>query len=186
MVRRGVTIIELMIAIALLGTMLIVITNVYVTGFKTFREELATSQLESNAQTIIDEITNTAKNAQSAEAAYDIYTSGPNSIILKVPALDSNKNIIYSGNTMLFDRVIYYYEDSKIHKITLAEPTSTRYVENGIDKIIDDKILELSFAYDPDAVSATLVTITVSSHQEIGKINRTISLTSKARLRNHL
>jgi len=186
MKKGGVTLIELLIAIALLATMLIVITNVYVTGFKTFREELATSQLESNAQTILDEITNTAKNAQSAEAAYDIYTSGPNSIILKVPALDSNKNILYSNNTMLFDRVIYYYEDSKIHKLTLAEPTSIRYIENGINKTIDDKILELNFTYDPDAVSATLVTINISSHQEVGKINRTISLTSKARLRNHL
>ncbi len=186
MQKKGVTLIELTIVIALLGSIVIVISSVYITGFKTFREELATSRLDSNAQTIIDEITNTAKNAQSAEATYGAYVSGPSSVVLKVPALDDNKNILYTGNEMLFDRVIYFYENNKIHKITFAESNSIRYVENGIDKIIDDKILELSFSYDPDAESATLVTINVSSHQEIGKIERTISLTSKARLRNHL
>lgn len=184
--RKGFTIYELLISIAILGTMIIAITNIYIVGLKTFREELASSQLESNAQTILDEITTDAKNAQSAEAAYDVYTSGANSIILKIPAIDNSKNILYSGNTMLFDRIIYYYENDSIHKITIADPASIRYKENNINKTIASKVLELSFSYDPDAVSATLVTIHVTSHQEIGKLDRTISLTSKARLRNHL
>ncbi|MDD5693187.1 MAG: prepilin-type N-terminal cleavage/methylation domain-containing protein [Patescibacteria group bacterium] len=184
--KKGVTLVELLIAIALMGTIVIAISTMYIIGFKTFREELAQSQLESNAQTILDEITNDTKNAQSVEETYDSYASGANSIILKTPAIDSNKAIIYSGNSMLFDRIIYYYENNKIHKITFAELSSIRYRENNIDKVIDNKTLQLNFIYDPDAVSATLVTINVSSHQQVGKINRTISLVSKARLRNHL
>ncbi len=184
--RRGLTLIELLISIALMGTIVIAISSMYIIGFKTFREELAQSQLESNAQTVLDEITNDTKNAQSVEEIYGSYSSGTNSIVLKVPAINSNKDIIYSGNTMLFDRIIYYYENNRIHKITLAEATSSRYKENNIDKIIDNKTLQLTFTYDPNEASATLVTINVSSLQQVGKINRTISLISKARLRNHL
>ena len=180
------SLIELMIAMSLLVIISIVIGSIYITGFKTYRQELAQSSVQSNAQTILDSIINDAKNAQSVEETYSSYVTANDSVILKIPAIDTNKNIIYAGNSMLFDRVIYYFENDAIHKITYADPLSARFIQNGINKTLDSNILVLNFSYDPDALSATLLTATVSANQQVGKINRNISLTGKARLRNHL
>ncbi len=184
--KPGISLIELMVVMSLLVIISIVIGSVYISGIKTYRQELAQSSIQSNAQTILDSIINEAKNAQSVEETYSTYVSGTNSVILKVPAIDSNKNIIYSGSAMLFDRIIYYFEDNAIHKVTLADPASARFNQNGLNKTLDNNILVLEFAYDPDILSTTLLTATVSTNQQVGKINRNISLTGRARLRNHL
>jgi len=184
--KKGMSLIELMIAMSLLVIISIVIGSIYITGFKTYRQELAQSSIQSNAQTILDSIINDAKNAQSVEETYNTYTSGVNSVILRVPAIDSDKNILYSGSSMLFDRIIYYFEDNAIHKVTYADSSSVRFAQNGLNKTLDNNILKLEFAYDPDILSTTLLTATVSTNQQVGKINRNIALIGKARLRNHL
>lgn len=186
MKKKGLTLIELLIAMTLLATIAAVISSVYVTGYKTFYEELTSSTIQSNAQTILDGLITDARNGLLIEQSYLTYTTGPNSIIIKVPALDSGSNILYSGTNMLYDRVIYYYQNNAIHKIIFADPASSRYPKNGHDVILDENILELNFTYDPDQATATLVTATISSQDMVGHIARHITITGQARLRNHI
>lgn len=185
--KRGVTLIELLITMSLVAFIAAVITSVYLTGFKTFKEELASSTVQSNAQTILDALTTDIKNGLQIEPSYSTYTTDDDSIIIRIPAIDSNKNILYSGSNMLFDRIIYYYKDNSIHKVIYADPSSSRYSKSGFDTVLDSKILVLRFAYEPDATSATLVTATISSDIKVSN-NRTRSITisGQARLRNHI
>lgn len=184
--KPGISLIELIISMTLLVTISGTITSLYLVGFKTFREQLAEAQIESNAQTILDNIVNDAKNAQSVEESYGLYISDPHTVILKVPAIDNDKNILYSGETMLFDRIIYYFQNNAIHKVIFADPASARLSQSGPEKTLDNKILTLNLTYEPDMVSATLLTINIATNQQVGKVSRSISLTGKARLRNHL
>lgn len=187
MKKKGLTLIELLIVISLIGLIAAVIVSLYVTGFKTFREEMASSTVQSNGQTILDALTTDIKNGLQIEPAYDTYVSDADSIIIRIPAIDSSNNILYSGSDMLFDRIIYFYQDNSIHKIILADPSSSRYSKNGYDTILDTRILELQFAYEPDVATATLVTATVRSDIKVsGAITRSIILSGKARLRNHI
>jgi len=191
--RQGFTLIELLITMSFVGVISIIITTAYVTGYSTFKQELATSVVQSDGQTILDSLMLDIKNGMliepptySALINGNSYTTNANTIIVRVPAVDSNKQIIYSGTNMLFDRMIYSYDGSSIHKIILAEPSSTRYIKNEVDKILDRNVLELSFIYDPDENTATHVTATIHSSIKAGNKQRDITLTGEARLRNHI
>lgn len=186
MKRKGLTLIELLITMGLIGSVLIVITSVYLVGFRTFREELASSTVQSDAQTILDAIVTDTKNGMLIEPTYDTYTTGTNTIIIRVPAVDSGQNILYSGTDMRYDRVVYYYTGSEIHKVTYADNDSIRYKNNLADTILDKNALSLSFEYDPDPTTATLVKISLSSTISVGNRNKDINISGQARLRNHI
>lgn len=186
MKKRGLTLIELLITMGLIGSILIVITSVYLVGFRTFREELASSTVQSDAQTILDAVVTDVKNGILIEPTYDIYTTGANTIIIRVPSVNSDEEILYNGSDMLFDRLIYYYEGTNVHKVTLADPASFRYKNNGNDAILDKRALNLSFTYDPDQSTATLVTVNLSSSIQLGNRNKNITISGQARLRNHI
>lgn len=191
--KQGFTLIELLITITLIGSILIVITSIYLVGFRTYTEQLATSTVQSDAQTILDAVILDAKNGLLIEETFTnpgngtVYTTGPNSIIIQVPAIDAGKNIQYNGTDELFDRIIYYYKDESIHKIVFADSRSVRFPKNGKDTTLDTKILALSFEYDPpDPGAAHLVKVIMKSDIKVGNRNKEITLTGEARLRNHI
>ena len=185
--RRGITLIELLITMALIGLVLIIITSVYITGYRTFDEELASSAVQSNAQSILDSILLDAKNGMLVEQSYEGKITGTDTIIIRVPAVNTDKEIQYSGTDMLFDRVVYYYTNNEIHKITFSDnPSSIRFSQNGIDKTLNQHVLSLNFTYDPDQTTATLVTATISSNIKVGTRNKHIVISGEARLRNHI
>lgn len=180
------TMIELLIVMVLMAVILPAIVSVYIYGSKTFGEELTESGLQSEAQTILDEIALDARNALSVEPTYNGYTTGTTSVVLRVPALDNSQHIVYSGSNMVTDVVIYYFQNNIIYKKIYADPSSSRYPQNNITKALATNILQLSFDYDPDPASATLVDIIVQNNQSIGKVTKEFTVTSKARLRNHI
>jgi prepilin-type N-terminal cleavage/methylation domain-containing protein len=191
--RRGLTLIELLVTIVLVGLMLTVITSVYLVGFRTFREELASSTVQSDAQTILDAIVTDTKNGMLIEpptnpitVGTNTYTTGTNTIVIRLPAINNSREIIYNGTDMLYDHVIYNYADNEIHKLTLANSGSFRYKNNGADATLDKNALSLSFEYDPDQDTATLVKINLSSTIVVGNRNKAINISGLARLRNHI
>lgn len=186
MKKRGLSLIELLIAMSFIGVLSAVVATVYVTGFNTYRQELASSTVQSNAQTILDALITDARNGVLIEPTYDSFTTGADTIIIRIPAIDASQNILYSGSDMIFDRIIYYYSGNEIHKVTFADPLSSRFPKNGIDSVLDKNILVLNFTYEPDPTAPTLVTATISSEVQAGNRTRSITLTGQARLRNHI
>lgn len=184
--KRGFSLLELLITMTFVSVIATIITSVYLTGFNTFRQELTTSIVQSDAQTILDNLLLDIKNGMLIEQTYDSWITDEDTIIIRVPAMNSEKQILYSGADMLFDRVVYNYDGSAIHKIIYANPLSTRNNLSGKDITLDSKILALSFIYDPDQATATHVTATIHSEANVGNRNRGINLTGEARLRNHI
>lgn len=188
MKKKGLTLIELLIVMVLMSILMPVIVSIYISGIKTFNQELTQTQLQSNAQTILDEIMNDTKNAQAVLETYNGETTNTSTIILRIPAIDASQVIQYNGTDMLFDVIIYKFEGNNIHKIVYSpiESNSVRRAQDGRDKVIASNILNLIFDYDPDPVSPTLVTTTVTNNQAVGIFVRKVTVTSKARLRNHI
>lgn len=187
MKKCGITLIELLITMSMIAIIASVITSVYLIGFKTFKEEMASSIVQSNAQTILDAMTTDIKNGLQIEPTYGSYTTSETTIIIRVPAIDSSNNILYESDTMLFDRIIYYYNNNSIHKMIVADPGSSRASRSGFDTVLDANVLVLRFTYEPDASSATFVSATISSDIAVsGNRTRSITITGQARLRNHI
>lgn len=184
--RRGTTLIELLVAIVILSIMMVVFSSIYTNSIKTFQQELTQAQLQADSQLIVDNIINDIKSAQSVEANYDTYSSDTDSIILKVPAVDANQNFLYTGSVMVFDRIIYYKSGPAIHKIIYADTNSNRYALNGLNKTLSSNVTGLTFNYYPDNILPTAVSTTIQLTKNVGKFNRSVILTSKAKMRNNL
>jgi prepilin-type N-terminal cleavage/methylation domain-containing protein len=180
--KRGFTLIELIITMTFITVIAMTITIAYLSGYTTFNRELASSTVQSDAQSILDSMMLDVKNAMLIETGYSGYTTSESTLILRVPAIDNNNRIIYSGTDMLYDIIIYDYTGTEIHKIVYANDASSRHSRDGIDTILDKNILLLSFEYDPD----TLVTATIKSKADAGKTERAIMITGRARMRNHI
>jgi len=184
--KKGFTLVELLITISLIAAIAIVISSVFISGYRTFNDEISNARIQSSAQTILDRIITETKNGMLIEATYGTYTTGANTIIIQVPAVNKNKEIQYSGTNMLFDRIIYYYADNTIHRVVYADSSSSRYSYNGIDRTLSKNVLELSFGYDPTPEAATLVTATVTTGDRVNGKTKQITIIGKARLRNHI
>ncbi len=184
--KAGFSLIELLIVMGFITVISLTVTTVYVVGIKTYNQELASSSVQSDSQTILDALTTDIKNGVSIDLSYDTYTTDTDTIIIRVPAISSSKDVLYTGTNMRYDYIIYDYSGNDIHKIVYADPSSKRYGQNGRDNILDRNILSLSFDYDPTPDSATLVTVNISSNIKMGNEERNISLTGQARLRNHI
>ena len=193
MKKPGITLIELLITITLMGSLLIAISSLYLIGFRTYTEELASSMVQSNAQTIMDAVILDAKNGMLIPETYHSdttgkdYTTDVNMVIIRIPAINASNQILYSGTDELYDTVIYYYSNNEIHKVTYADLPSARHSKDGLDTVLDKQILSLNFVYDPvDPGAAHLVKVTISSDIMVGNRNKEITITGEARMRNHI
>jgi len=184
--KKGITLIELLIAITLVGTLTIAFSNIYLNCMKQFGMEFAQTQLQTNSQTVLDRIISDIKGAISVETSYNAYTTNQRTIIMKIPSIDSSQNIIYSGDTMLTDYVIYYFQSESIHRKLIANSASSRYPSNGQDKTIMTEVENLNFTYSPAVPSTSEVTVSMTLEKHLGKFNRTITNSSKTKLRNSL
>ena len=66
--KKGFTLIEVLITMVLVTVISLTITTVYVIGMKTYQEELATSTVQSNGQTIMDALVNDIWEQQLCQA----------------------------------------------------------------------------------------------------------------------
>ena len=186
--KKGTTILELLIAIIILGIMMTVFSAIYINGVTSFRNEFTTSQLQSTAQTVVDRINQDIKSARGTESTYENYTLSDNTLILRLPAIsnDDQEYFIYSGGMLQFDTYIYYLSENEIQRIIYANPSSKRYSKNEQVQTLTKNVTELVFSYDPDITSPVRISTTITLSRDIGKLTRQAQVTATAKMRNNL
>ena len=184
--KKGTTLIELLIVIIILTILMTAFSSIYVNGIKSSREEFIQTQLQSDAQTILDRITGDIKLAQGVDANYNTFVTSENTIILKVPAIDQSQNFLYTGTDLLLDRIIYYKHNSELHRVVYANMASIRYPSNNTNRILSDKVSIFTPTYQPDMINPVTVTTTLKLSKAVGKVNKFITVVGKAKLRNNL
>jgi len=180
------TLVELVIGISLISILMIAFSSIYITSINNYQQELTQTKLQSDGQIILDEILNDITIASSVDASYNAYSTSSQSVILNVPALASNQNFIYSGNNLVFDRIIYYQDGVNLHKLVYANSSSSRYPQNNINKILTSKITGLNFVYNPDQNMPTDIKTTFTLVKTVGHYHGKVTMAGKSRLRNNL
>lgn len=190
--KKGLTLIELLITITLLSILLISFSSIYISGIKTYREEFAKSQLQTEAQTILDKISTDIKASKTTEAQFTdsstglSYTLNSNTLILLLPAIDNRdsngQNIIYSGNSMLFDRVIYQKNGNSLTKKVISAPGSARLNENNITKTLSPN--NIAFTFTPVTANANQINLTLTFSKKVGNKTLTTTVRGTANFRN--
>ncbi len=182
--KNGLTLIELIVTITILGILSITFSNIYIESLKTFETESAQSILQTDSQTAIDRIINETKGAQKVESSYSTYTTGETVMVLAIPAIDEDQAIIYNGSVVVSDYIIYYLQSGSIHRKIYADDESVRYSQNEEDYVFATGVEDLTFEYSPAPPQTTEVTVTLTLERTIGKSARNITLTNKTKLRN--
>jgi len=140
--KRGLTLIELMIVIVINLLVIIVVVNLSVTMNQNYK--IATSYLNSclKGREAIDIMSCDVRMAIRVMDNYSVYISSTNCLVLKVPSVNSDRNILDVNEK--FDYCIYRINNGDLWKTVIPGPASSRPATDGpLEKSI--KSLNITF-----------------------------------------
>jgi hypothetical protein len=175
---RAFTLIEVVLVVGLFTVMMFVLIS-YNTSYLFDRALAGTA---SSAATIVNETVTYTLPADQVVASHTfvstVYSSGPNVLVLELPAVDSSGNIL----TNVYDYVAIYTSGGKVYRRIDASANSVR--KSGT-KQLSDSIQSLTFTYDN--ADFTLVTNVTVDAQTLANVKANVAqshLKEKIYLRN--
>lgn len=181
--KKGFTIVELVISMAIFAIILVTTSTIFVTALKNYQIGATKSALGKDLNFTIDDISKNIKQATIAEN-YNSYSLSSTTLVLALPTTDQNGNFLYDGATRLKDYVIYFQVDNTLHKITYSTPSSVRAAENGIEKTLLSDIKNLNFEYLPGTTNPATISVSIETGRTIQNTEVTAREKVLANLRN--
>ncbi len=177
-VKNGFTLIEVTIVILLTALVMIVIVEFFFGTLSIYRQQEADLILNNSARTALDDIDANVRSSSVTLTNYLTYNAGPDTLIVRMPSIDAGK-IIIPGT---YDTVVFYLIGTNLFRDTVPDPASSRLAQN---KLLAENVSSLTFNYDnADFAQVTTVQTDLSLLRNTGKEIRTLTLSSKSRLRN--
>lgn len=208
MSERGMTTIEITIALVMMSVIALVVLNFFVDNMINYQRNESQVMLQSNTRQAIDALSRTIRSAQAIESTNSIvdpnqsggWITDTDTIVLATPSLDSSENPIYadaSHNTLYTDNVILYVSSDIIFKRVLANPNaagnaavttcppSAATPSCPADSRVVEDIATLTLAYDNANPEQTqTVDITLTRLRSIFNRTYTSTVNGKVTLRN--
>lgn len=186
MKKKGFTLVELAIAIALLMTIMAAVGAIFSVVIKTYQIESQRGFFQKELNFFGDSITRDIKQSQVVQD-YGPHTLSASKLILSLPSIDEQNQFIYAGNDLKTDTVVYYRDGSDFYKILYPDPASKR--ANGITggsqtTHLAGNISNLNFTYSPNITAARQVTFSITLTKTLGKRTVTLTASDTADLRN--
>jgi len=183
--KKGLSLVELLTAMAILSFVGILVASVYFTHFKIFSYQSSSIDAATQNKLALDEIINQVRESQgvAVSCCSPVETTSASVLVLQLWPLDATSAPFDNGTN--YDYIIYKRDttdNTKFIKKIVPSAGSTRSASN---KIIAINISNLSFNYDAAAPSTAVVTVTIDTavKSTFGK-TYTVSQSEKAMLRN--
>jgi len=112
---QGLTLLEVVIALAIICGILVALLSLYTTGQKYFINESTRAATIEDSRYPLAWITRDVKEATGIVSAWATHTTSPNSLVLQLPSVDANGVII--DITTNFDYIIYLVNSNKLERI---------------------------------------------------------------------
>lgn len=142
---KAFTLIEVLIAVALVVLMLVVLTSFFISANATYEQQRSTIEQDQRVRLVADRTEELLREARSVievhTFASGVRASNDQVLVLSVPAIDENGEI----QDGYLDYIALYRESGDIHEEIDAAPGSVR--ESG-QRILVSSIAELTFGYD--------------------------------------
>ncbi len=107
-IRRSFTLIETLVAMSISITVGIVISQTFYDGWRAQLNQETYSELQRSSRVSLDEMGRQIRNATSVVSAITIggqaYTSDQDTIILRLPPLDTNNTILIGDDYLVFEK----------------------------------------------------------------------------------
>jgi len=183
----AITLVEMLIVISILTIVSGILVAIFISGWRLFHQQSASTETQAQAKLATSVITKSIQQANKVPTSKTLdsisYTSSTNTLVLELPSLDTNQNIIEGA----FDYEVFYKDPAAHTKLKLKRETSPASSRKSETKTIANLIENIEFTYNsPDnkIENTNRITVSVSAAQiSYGKTQKT-SLTGQAKLRN--
>lgn len=184
--KSGVSLVELLIGMSIVGFIGVMIAALYFSHFKLFSSQNTRIEVASANKIALDEMTNQIRESQgvAASCCSPTETTGANVLVLSIWPLNAlgEPTDPNPSPTPQYDYIVYKKVADTLKKKIVPASGSTRQAS---DKIIASKISVLTFTYDnADVAQAAQVTINLTTQDTVNNITQTDSKTSTAVIRN--
>lgn len=182
--KRGVTLIELLVAMSLIGVIGLITSSIFSVSARSYRDNIQKSFFQKDLNIVIDGLANVGKGGTEILLTQDGFTIGPETLIIATPAEDEDRNFIYSGDTLEKDLHIYYLSGTELRRRIISHPLGRLSGRNGSDAPLLKNVSLFEVTYSPGVNEAELIKVKIGLSRDVG--NRSISLTQERefRLRN--
>jgi len=181
--KKGFTILELLITIAILAVIMLVVGGVYIVGLQEYPKIFNQSQLQSNANTTLAGIVNNIKQGTKIPDSYDIYTKGASVLIIELPAQDTNGDFIYVDDVLQVDTFIYSLNGNDLEKRVFGYDLGVRGGDDGNPSVILRNVTALNCTYDVPS-NPVEATCSITTEDRTNLKTYTYTATRTAYLRN--
>jgi prepilin-type N-terminal cleavage/methylation domain-containing protein len=171
--KKGYTLIEIIISIAILGSIMAAVGTLFVVAVKNYRTETQKSLFQRELNFVVDNIIKDVKGASIAPTEYDGFELSPSTLILGMPATDSGGDFIYTGENLELDYFVYYLSGSDLKKKVYPNIQSVR---EQSDNVILANVSSHTFSYYPGVGDASQITVSLTVSADVGKV---VSLTEE-------
>lgn len=189
MKQRGLTLIEVIIAMGITSIAGILLVVIIVNSAGLFSHQSSKVQEGLNINDALSEIRGSIKQASAVADHYTngptTYTTGVNQLVLKVASIDSSGNIISDT----YDFFVFFIDNKILHFKTFPDPASFRKAQDRIFSTSSDSLVFKYFnsatpPVEVTPISASKVVAVLTLKQRNG-LNYEINIaTSEANLRN--
>ena len=184
--RSGVSLVELLIAMSIVGILGVLIAALYFSHFKLFSSQNTRIEVASENKIALEEMTNQIRESQgvAASCCSPTETTGANVLVLQIWLLNASGDPTEPNPSPApqYDYIVYKKVSDTLKKTIVPAAGSTR---PSSDKIIASKINALAFTFDnADVTQAAQVTINLTTQNTVNNITQTDTKTSTAVIRN--
>ncbi len=181
--KSGFTITEILIAIGILGLLTILIATIFLTQNQYFNEQQIRLLLESYINSAFVSMKNLIIESNAILSSYNIegdnYLSGAETLVLKIPSIDTNKKVIFGQ----FDYGVIFKSGTDLKIILSPGSQSFRTAQN---RIIAQEVASFNINYngvEPYLAKTVIISMTLTKTTPNGK-NVTITRSIQVTLRN--
>lgn len=139
--KKGLTLIELLIAIGLLTIIMSAMSAIFTVALKNYQVSIAQNSIQKDLNIVLDDISRNVKEAVELPLSYESFNRSGDILILAIPAIGLEQRFLYDESGVIKkDYIIYQIIDSKLHKKTFTNADSERINQDGSDKVVLENI----------------------------------------------
>jgi len=179
--EQGFTVVELLVALPIVVAVAFFLAYLVGYQYKMYNTQSAELAINADARRALDEIDGYVRQANRVASDYSSYATGPQTLVLQLPAVDGSGQAI----TGVYDNLAVYLSDTTLVSQLFAGAGSSRQAST---KNLASNVDTANFSFTYDNASYALVTqvqTNLSLLQNYGGQTRAISVSSKATLRNY-
>lgn len=177
--KTGFTLIEVLVVVAIFAVCAVVLTSLFIGQNRIYKTETAELNVTSDARAALDDIDNFVRAATRTMDTYSTYTAGSQVLILQIQSINASNQLLPG----VYDYAVYYLTGNDLFREIFPDPSSARPAQL---KKLASNVTGLVFTYNNlDLALVTQVTTDLTIQENAGVQIRSITLSSKARLRNH-